>query len=56
MRNFDCWTCGHYTYRLKDTSRKLPDGTYQLLRAEDVFKDYLYSSEHQIALPMAESV
>ena len=18
MRNFDCWTCGHYTYRLKD--------------------------------------
>jgi hypothetical protein len=21
MRNFDCWTCGHYTYRLKDTTR-----------------------------------
>ena len=20
MRNFDCWTCGHYTYRLKDTT------------------------------------
>jgi nitronate monooxygenase len=53
MRNFDCWTCGHYTYRLKDTSRKLPDGSYQILNAEDVFKDYLYSTEHQIALPAA---
>ncbi|MHB1141771.1 MAG: nitronate monooxygenase [Sulfuricaulis sp.] len=53
MRNFDCWTCGHYTYRLKDTSRKLPDGSYQILDAEDVFKDYLYSTEHRIALPAA---
>lgn len=34
MRNFNCWTCGHYTYRLKDTSFKKPDGTYQLLSAE----------------------
>jgi len=51
MRNFDCWTCGHYTYRLKDTSRRLPDGSYQLLNAEHVFKDYLYSTEHKIALP-----
>ena len=29
MRNFDIWTCGHYTYRLKDTTpqgrgRQLP--------------------------------
>jgi nitronate monooxygenase len=53
MRNFDCWTCGHYTYRLKDTSRRLADGSYQLLTAEHVFKDYLYSTEHQIALPPA---
>ena len=53
MRNFDCWTCGHYTYRLKDTSRKLPDGTYELLSAEHVFKDYLYSTEHRIVLPAA---
>jgi nitronate monooxygenase len=53
MRNFDCWTCGHYTYRLKDTSRKLPDGSYQVLNAEDVFKDYLYSKDHLIALPAA---
>jgi nitronate monooxygenase len=53
MRNFDCWTCGHYTYRLKNTSRKLPDGSYQILNAEDVFKDYLYSKDHLIALPAA---
>jgi nitronate monooxygenase len=53
MRNFDCWTCGHYTYRLKDTSRKLPDGSYHILNAEDVFKDYLYSKDHLIALPAA---
>jgi len=51
MRNFDCWTCGHYTYRLKDTTRRLPDGSYELLSAEHVFKDYQFSVENQIALP-----
>jgi len=51
MRNFDVWTCGHYAYRLKDTTRRLPDGTYQLLTAEHVFRDYQYSTEHRIALP-----
>ena len=51
MRNFDCWTCGHYTYRLKDTSRLLADGSYQLLTAEHVFRDYQFSTEQKIALP-----
>ncbi len=51
MRNFDIWTCGHYTYRLKDTTRRLPDGSYQLLTAEQVFRDYQFSTEHKIALP-----
>ena len=51
MRNFDCWTCGHYTYRLKDTSRKLPDGSYQILTAEHIFKDYQFSKDGKIALP-----
>jgi len=51
MRNFDCWTCGHYTYRLKDTTRRLPDGSYQLLGAEHVFRDYQFSTENRIALP-----
>jgi nitronate monooxygenase len=51
MRNFDCWTCGHNTYRLKDTTRRLADGTYQLLSAEHVFRDYQFSVDHKIALP-----
>ncbi|MDR3221525.1 MAG: nitronate monooxygenase [Candidatus Accumulibacter sp.] len=51
MRNFDVWTCGHYTYRLKDTGRKLADGAYQLLSAEHVFKDYQFSTGSEIALP-----
>jgi len=51
MRNFDCWTCGQYTYRLKDTTRKLEDGTYQLLSAEHIFHDYQFSTDNKIALP-----
>jgi nitronate monooxygenase len=51
MRNFNCWTCGHYTYRLKDTTRKLADGNYQLLSAEHVFRDYQFSIDQKIALP-----
>jgi nitronate monooxygenase len=51
MRNFDCWTCGHYTYRLKDTTRRLEDGSYRLLTAEHIFKDYQFSKDGRIALP-----
>jgi nitronate monooxygenase len=51
MRNFDIWTCGHYAYRLKDTSRKLADGSYLLPAAEHIFRDYQHSIEHRIALP-----
>ena len=51
MRNFDVWTCGHYAYRLKDTSRRLPDGSYAQLSAEHIFRDYQFSTEHRVALP-----
>jgi len=51
MRNFDIWTCGHYAYRLKDTTRRLPDGSYELPPAEHIFLDYQHSTEHRIALP-----
>jgi nitronate monooxygenase len=54
MRNFDCWTCGHYTYRLKDTTNRRADGTYQTLTAEHVFKDYQFSKDNKIALPAGE--
>jgi nitronate monooxygenase len=56
MRNFDIWTCGHYTYRLKDTTRRLPDGSYELPTAEHIFRDYLYSTDHRIAVPTPQSV
>jgi nitronate monooxygenase len=45
------WTCGQNVYRLKDTTNKLPDGTYQILTAEHVFNDYLHSENHEIRLP-----
>jgi nitronate monooxygenase len=48
----NCYTCGHYVYRLKDTTNRLPDGSFQLLTAEHVFNDYRYSRNHEIALPM----
>ncbi len=51
MRNYDCWTCGHYTYRLKDTTHRHADGTYQILSAEHIFRDYQFSTDNQIALP-----
>ncbi len=51
MRNYNCWTCGHFTYRLKDTTHKLADGSYQILSAEHVFKDYQFSVDDQVALP-----
>jgi nitronate monooxygenase len=52
MRNFDIWTCGHYAYRLKDTSIREADGTYALLSAEHVFRDYQFSKDGKVALPV----
>ena len=51
MRNYDCWTCGHSTYRLKDTSHRNADGMYQILTAEHIFRDYQFSTDHKVALP-----
>jgi NAD(P)H-dependent flavin oxidoreductase YrpB (nitropropane dioxygenase family) len=51
MRNFNCWTCGQTTYRLKDTTRRLADGSYQTLSAEHIFRDYQFSVDQAIALP-----
>ena len=39
------------TYRLKDTSRLQADGNWQLLTAEQVFRDYQFSTDGRIALP-----
>ena len=51
FRKFSIWTCGHYVYRLKDTTHKLENGKYQLLSAEEVFRDYQFSKDHTIKLP-----
>lgn len=51
MSNMNCWTCGQYTYRLKDTTHRLEDGSYQTLSAEHIFKDYQFSTDQKIALP-----
>jgi nitronate monooxygenase len=51
MRNFECWTCGHYTYRLKDTTRQRADGIFEILSAEHIFRDYQFSKDGKIALP-----
>ncbi len=54
MRNFEIWTCGHLTWRLKDTTVKRADGSYQLLSAQHVFEDYQFSTNNQIRLPEPE--
>ena len=48
---YNAYTCGHYVYRLKDTSHQLANGDFQILSAEHVFNDYRYSRDHKIALP-----
>ncbi|QKV57210.1 MAG: nitronate monooxygenase [Dechloromonas sp.] len=56
MRNFDIWTCGQLTWRLKDTTRKEADGSYRVLSAEHVFRDYQFSTDNKVALPAVEAV
>ena len=51
MRNYNVWTCGHYTYRLKETTRQMGDGSYELPDAEHIFRDYQFSKDHKILLP-----
>jgi NAD(P)H-dependent flavin oxidoreductase YrpB (nitropropane dioxygenase family) len=56
MRNFNCWTCGSTTYRLKDTTHRLPDGTYQTLSTEHIFKDYQFSVDNKVAMPAEDTL
>ncbi len=51
MAKYDCWTCGDTTYRLKDTTNRLDDGTWQLPAAEDIFRDYQFSTNQAITKP-----
>ncbi len=51
MAKYDCWTCGDTTWRLKETTNKLQDGTWQFPNAEDIFRDYQFSENHRIEKP-----
>ncbi len=51
MRRFKVWTCGHYAYRLKETAVARSNGTWKLPTAEQVFCDYLFSTNHEIHPP-----
>lgn len=52
MRNYKLWTCGASAWRLKETSVKLPDGTWYQPPAEHIFRDYLTSRRDEILLPV----
>ena len=41
MRNFKVWTCGANVWRLKDVTARLPDGTWKLPTAQEVWNDYV---------------
>jgi len=51
MARYDCWTCGQTVSRLKETTNQLPDGSWQLPTAEEIFNDYLLSENHSISKP-----
>ncbi len=51
MFGYKVWTCGHTVSRLKETTHRLPDGSYQLLTTEQVFHDYATSTDQRILLP-----
>jgi nitronate monooxygenase len=56
MRNFEIWTCGQLTWRLKDTTVQNADGSFQLLSAQHVFEDYQFSTNGLVSRPQPEAV
>lgn len=45
MFGYKVWTCGHHVSRLKDTTRREADGTYVIPTAEEVFLDYMRTTD-----------
>lgn len=56
MFAYKVWTCGHTVSRLKETSNRLPNGSYQLLTAEHVFNDYMRSTDDAVSKPAPAAV
>lgn len=55
MFGYKIWTCGHNVSRLKETTNRLPNGDYQILTADHVFKDYQRSTDGNISKPALET-
>lgn len=53
---FNCYTCGHNVFRLRDTTLQNPDGSFVLPTAEHIILDYLQSEDHSIRLPTSAQV
>lgn len=51
MRAYKLWTVGATAARLKETSVRLPDGTWYEPPAEAIMSDYLTSTNDEIRLP-----
>ena len=50
MKLYNVWTCGATTYRLKETTVKNSDGTWYFPTCEQVYRDYQFSTENDIAV------
>lgn len=56
MRNFNVWTCGQMTYRLRETARQSGDDLWEFPSAEHVFKDYQFSTDDEVHSPPPQGV
>ncbi|HEY3417039.1 MAG TPA: nitronate monooxygenase, partial [Armatimonadota bacterium] len=56
MYGFKVWTCGHTVSRLKETAVRLPDGSYPLPSAEQIFGEYQRSAAPASPLPAHAAV
>ncbi len=52
---FNTYTCGQNVHRLKQTTVKLPDGSFYIPSAEHIFNDYIYSKNNEVLLPEPSS-
>ncbi len=55
MRNYKVWTCGATVSRLKETTVKLPDGSWYLPTAEQIYNDYMTSMGDHIEAARPQS-
>ncbi|MCB0358370.1 MAG: nitronate monooxygenase, partial [Bdellovibrionales bacterium] len=47
---YQCYTCGHNVFRLKDTTTQIGEQHWYLPDAEEIFNDYRYSREGKVKI------